>query len=61
MSLVSQGDALAYVPDFIAEQYGLNIVDIIDYHQVNKEVIALYYKPSKATGWLNKFIHSIAK
>jgi len=61
MSLVSQGDALAYVPDFIAEQYGLNVVEVSDINHVNKEVIALYYKPSKAAGWLNKFIHSIAK
>jgi len=60
MSLVNQGDALAYVPDFIAEQYGLNVVEISDLDHVNKEVIALYYKPSRATGWLNRFINSIA-
>jgi len=60
MSLVNQGDALAYVPDFIAEQYGLNVVEISDLEHVNKEVVALYYKPSRATGWLNRFINSIA-
>jgi len=59
MTLVTQGSALAFVPDFIAHQYGLNIVELSDYDHNNKETIAIYYKPSLAAGWLNKLMDSM--
>ncbi|MBU2968283.1 LysR family transcriptional regulator [Pseudoalteromonas sp. C2R02] len=59
MSLVKQNLALAYVPDFIAEQYNLREVDITDYTHINTEQVALFYKPSLASGWLNQFIEQI--
>ncbi len=59
ISLVKEGQALAYVPDYIAMQHGLKLVEVIDYHEVNKEDIALYYKPSMAAGWLSQLISAI--
>lgn len=59
MSLVKQGRALAYVPDFIAKQQDLSVVEVTNCQHLNKENIALYYKPSMAAGWLNKLIDSI--
>ncbi|NQZ29747.1 MAG: LysR family transcriptional regulator [Oceanospirillaceae bacterium] len=56
MSLVQQGRAIAYVPDFIAEHYALSIVDVVDCDNHCEENIRLVYKPSLADGWLNKLI-----
>jgi len=58
--LVKQSAALAYVPDFIAKQHDLAIIEVIDNIYINKEVIELFYQPSKAFGWLNHLISSIA-
>jgi len=58
--LVKQGAALAYVPDFIAKQHHLAIVEVIDNTHINKEIIELFYQPSKSSGWLNHLIASIA-
>lgn len=59
MSLVTQGSALAYVPDFIAEKYDLKIIEVVDCKHENTETIVLYYKPSLAAGWLNKLMNSM--
>jgi len=56
MSLVRQGRALAYVPDFIATQFGLRIIDVDDCDYHCQENIQLVYKPSLASGWLNQLI-----
>jgi len=56
ISLVKQNLALAYVPDFIASQYDLQVIDVTDYTATNKEEVAMFYKPSLASGWLNKFM-----
>jgi len=59
MSLVGQGRALAYVPDFIAEHYGLTVIDVADCDYTCQENIHLVYKPSMADGWLNQLIAKI--
>ena len=56
MSLVQQGEALAYVPEIIAEQYGFRIINVLDCGYICKENFYLSYRPSLAFGWLNKFV-----
>ena len=56
MSLVQQGRALAYVPDFIAQQYDLTVIDVADCDYSCQENIKLVYQPSLADGWLNQLI-----
>ena len=60
MSLVKQGLALAYVPDFVARGLDLNIVKLTDLDHDVKEDIELIFKPSLASGWLNRLTHLIA-
>lgn len=60
IALVQSGHALAYVPDFIAEQYQLEIIDVTDCDFVCEENIQLVYKPSVASGWLNQLVSQIA-
>lgn len=55
LSLVKQGIALAYVPDFIANDPALKIIDVLDCNYTCQERLELVYKPSLATGWLNQF------
>lgn len=61
MSLVKAGLALAYVPDFVAEQHNLQVVTVTNCDFVCTEQIELVYKPSIASGWLNQitshFVH----
>lgn len=60
MSLVKNGLALAYAPDFVAQNTGLAVVDVVDFEHTCEEHIELIYKPSLASGWLNRFAQSIA-
>ena len=59
MSLVSNGLALAYVPDFVAQSSGLKVVDAMAFDHMCEEHIELIYKPSLASGWLNRLAHAI--
>ncbi len=54
LSLVQQGRALAYVPDFVAEDHQFTAININD--EVYEETIQLLYKPSLASGWLNRLV-----
>lgn len=56
MSLVNEGLALAYVPHFIADREGLQIIDVVDCGYNCEEHVQLLYKPSFAVGWLNRFV-----
>jgi DNA-binding transcriptional LysR family regulator len=56
LSLVQQGQALAFVPDFIAKQFGLSVIEVTDCDYVCQEHMFLTYKPSLAAGWLNKLV-----
>lgn len=60
MSLVNNGIALAYVPDFVARNAGLVIIDVVGCEHSCQEHIELIYKPSLAAGWLHRFTGSIA-
>lgn len=59
LSLVEEGVALAYMPDFIAKQIGLCVVDIDGLGFNHKESIQLLYSPSQAEGWLSKLVDHI--
>lgn len=61
MSLVKNGKALAYVPDFVAYNNNLAVIDVTDFNHEWEEHIELIYKPSLASGWLNRFAHSVAR
>jgi len=60
MSVVNNGTALAYVPDFIADNAGLKVIDVVGCEHICQEHIELIYKPSLAVGWLQRFTRSIA-
>jgi len=59
LALVQQGKALAYVPEIVAQQYKLKIVNVLDCDYSCEDRIFLSYRPSLAFGWLNKFIHQV--
>lgn len=59
MSLVNNGAALAYMPDFVADNAGLKTIDVVGCEQTSQEHIELIYKPSLASGWVNRFARSI--
>lgn len=59
MMLVQQGRALAYVPDFIVEQYGLRPIDVYDYDFSYQESIVLAYQPRLAVSWLIELVESM--
>ena len=59
ISIVRQGLALAYVPDFIAKSHNLTSVDVLGYDFYHTEHFELVYKPSMASGWLNRFVDSV--
>ena len=59
MSLVNQGKALAYVPDFVAQGAGLKVLTLLECDYICQEQIELVYKPSLATGWLSRFTDAI--
>lgn len=59
MSLVNSGLALAYVPDFVVQSSGLKVVDVVEFDHMCEEHIEIIYKPSLASGWLNRFAHAI--
>jgi len=50
---------LAYVPDFIAKSHNLTSVDVLGYDFYHTEHFELVYKPSMASGWLNRFVDSV--
>lgn len=55
-ALVREGRALAYVPDFVARDNGLRILDVTDCDYICEERICLLYNPSLAYGWVNRFV-----
>ncbi|TKB02861.1 LysR family transcriptional regulator [Alteromonas portus] len=59
LSIVRQGLALAYVPDFIPKSHDLTCVSVSDYDFCHEEHFELIYKPSMASGWLNRFVDSV--
>lgn len=59
LSLVREGLALAYVPDFVARSLGFTPIKVGDITDHAKEEINLIYKPSQASGWLNRFISAL--
>jgi DNA-binding transcriptional LysR family regulator len=61
MSLVNKARALAYVPDFIAEDHDLCIINISDFEYAVEEQIELVYRPSLAFGWLNRLIADLSR
>ena len=61
LSIVRQGLALAYVPDFIAKSHDLTCVSVSDYDFCHEEHFELIYKPSMASGWLNRFVDSVKR
>jgi len=60
MSVVNSGAALAYVPDFVANNSGLKVIDVVGFDHICQEYIELINKPSLAAGWLHRFTRSIA-
>lgn len=56
MALVKQSQAIAYVPDFCIAANGLKAIDVQDCHYINSENLILCYRPSSASGWINRFI-----
>lgn len=61
MSLVNQGIALAYVPDFVAQSLNLRTIKVLSDESICQEQIELVYKPSLAAGWLKQFAASISQ
>ena len=59
-SLVQQGHALAYMPDFVASDNNFEVININDCHLTCNEKIIILYKPSQATGWLNNLIYKFS-
>lgn len=61
LSLVKQGDVLAYVPDFVIKNNDLRAINSPEYDYHYQESFCLIYKPSLAHGWLNQLILNIKK
>ncbi len=59
ISLIQRGTALAYVPEFCAEQFGLSTVNVVDCEHSNAENMVLAFKKSQSPGWLNRLTDSI--
>jgi len=59
LSLVKQGHAIAYVPDFTIEDNDLAVVTMDDFNYSYQEAYSLVYKPSAAYGWLNHLVSQL--
>lgn len=61
LNLVKSGGALAYVPDFIADEHQLVRIKLNDVNRSDaSETIQLVYKPSMASGWLKHVVQDCA-
>ena len=59
LTLVQQGLAVAYMPEFVVDAQGLGSVTITDVELSGQEVIELAYRPSMAEGWLNRLVQRV--
>jgi len=61
LSIVNQGQTLAYVPDTVIDTDRFRVIDIAGYANQYQEAYSLVYKPSTAEGWLNQLISSLTR
>lgn len=61
LALLVSGQALAYLPDFVGEQYQLNTIHVTDCPYICEDAIRLVYAPTKAHGWLNRLVDQLAQ
>ncbi|BDX05501.1 LysR family transcriptional regulator [Planctobacterium marinum] len=59
LMLVQQGRALAYMPDLCAASGILERLNVCQLPWHYREKLCLVYKPSKASGWLNRFVSEL--
>ncbi len=59
ISLVQQGLAIAYLPDYLLSQHNLTSLAVAGHHLSNQEEIGVIYKPTLAYGWLNNLMEKI--
>ncbi|WDE02258.1 LysR family transcriptional regulator [Thalassomonas actiniarum] len=59
LSIVSQGQAVAYVPDFVITSKALRVIELVDFKYHAQETYSLVYKPAMADGWLKKLIAKV--
>ncbi|WP_281561631.1 LysR family transcriptional regulator [Thalassomonas sp. RHCl1] len=59
LSIVSQGQAIAYVPDFVITSTALKTIELVDFKYHYQEAYSLVYKPAMADGWLKKLVTKV--
>ncbi|WDE08899.1 LysR family transcriptional regulator [Thalassomonas viridans] len=59
LSIVSQGQAIAYVPDFVITSSAFRAIELVDFQYHYREEYSLVYKPAMADGWLNRLVAKV--
>ena len=59
LSIVRQGQAVAYVPDFVLTSTAFRSIELSDFTYGYQEEYHLVYKPGMADGWLKKLVGKI--
>ena len=57
--LVRTGAALAYLPDYVLPELGLQRIDVPDYPHRQEVTVMLVYRPLDASGWLQHAVDAL--